>query len=192
MPPTRHTNNGPQAATSARKAPYPQIAPKQPQTANNDEDKENHPPQRVSPNQSQKRSSKEPDRSNLPNNYLDIQLEEKKGEVPVYENATAVRRKLNKLLDSKSTIPGSSKRWNKTSLSGELQKLAQKNHPVKTHNGVGNNGPSVRALDRFLKKSGGMGGGDSEAYYWGNMLLEKLRIWNGEKKTKARENAEKE
>ena len=37
-----------------------------------------------------------------------------------------------------------------------------------------------------------MGGGDSESYYFGNMLLEKLRIWNGEKKTKARENAEKE
>jgi hypothetical protein len=37
-----------------------------------------------------------------------------------------------------------------------------------------------------------MGGADTETYYFGNMLLEKLRIWNGEKKTEAREKAEKE
>ncbi|KAF1960842.1 hypothetical protein CC80DRAFT_489088 [Byssothecium circinans] len=37
-----------------------------------------------------------------------------------------------------------------------------------------------------------MGGGDSEVYYYGNMLLEKLRIYKGEKKTKAREKAEQE
>jgi hypothetical protein len=37
-----------------------------------------------------------------------------------------------------------------------------------------------------------MAGGDSETYYFGYMLLEKMRIWNGEKKTKAREKAEKE
>ena len=37
-----------------------------------------------------------------------------------------------------------------------------------------------------------MGGGDSESYYYGNMLLEKMRIWTGEKKGKAREKAEEE
>lgn len=36
-----------------------------------------------------------------------------------------------------------------------------------------------------------MGGGESATYYFGTILLEKLRIWNGEKKTTARENAEK-
>jgi hypothetical protein len=37
-----------------------------------------------------------------------------------------------------------------------------------------------------------MGGADTESYYFGNMLLEKLRIWNGEKNTEARGKAEKE
>jgi hypothetical protein len=47
-------------------------------------------------------------------------------------------------------------------------------------------------VTQFLKKSGGMGGGDSETYYYGNMLLEKMRIWSGEKKSKTREKAEEE
>lgn len=37
-----------------------------------------------------------------------------------------------------------------------------------------------------------MGGGDSPAYYWGYVILEKLRIWEGGKKPKAREEAENE
>lgn len=55
-----------------------------------------------------------------------------------------------------------------------------------------NDGPSVKAVTAFMKKSGGMGGGDSETFYYGNMLLEKMRIWSGEKKTKSREKAEEE
>lgn len=66
------------------------------------------------------------------------------------------------------------------------------NRGVKTHNGNNEPGPSVRALDSFLKKSGSMGSGDSTTYYWGNMLLEKLRILKGEKKTAARKKAEEE
>lgn len=165
-----------------------------------DEDKENAIP---NPNNAWKESpvkdtltkkslEKELDRSNLPSSYRDIPLAEIAGEVPVFENCTAIRRKLNKLLESKSKIPGSSKSWTQVSLSSELQAIAQNSAPVKTYQGVGNHGPSVPALRRFLKKTGSMGGADSETYYFGNMLLEKLRIWNGEKKTKARENAEKE
>ncbi|KAF2841742.1 hypothetical protein M501DRAFT_990208 [Patellaria atrata CBS 101060] len=52
-------------------------------------------------------------------------------------------------------------------------------------------GPGARSLDKFLKASGTMGGADSKAYYWGNILLEELRIWNGNAKTKARLDAEK-
>jgi hypothetical protein len=37
-----------------------------------------------------------------------------------------------------------------------------------------------------------MGGGDTKTYYFGNILLEKLRIFNGEKKTPARLKAEAE
>ncbi|KAF2877286.1 hypothetical protein BDV95DRAFT_589886 [Massariosphaeria phaeospora] len=152
------------------------------------------------------------DRANLPANYLDIPLQEIGDEVPVYENvniphlwfpfclpsnlstpqAAAIRRKLNKLLETKSKIPTTNKPWTKTALSTELQKTAQAHHPIKSQQGVGNHGPSLPALSRFLKKSGGMGGGNSESYYFGKMLLEKLRIWNDEKKTKAREKAEAE
>lgn len=70
--------------------------------------------------------------------------------------------------------------------------IAQRHHAIETTAGVRNTGPSAKALTAFLKKSGGMGGGDSESYYYGTMLLEKLRIWNGEKKSKPREKAEAE
>ncbi|KZM20801.1 hypothetical protein ST47_g8059 [Ascochyta rabiei] len=130
--------------------------------------------------------------ADLPDSYLDIALEEKEGEVPCYEDAAAVRRKLNALLDKKAKIPGSTKTFNKTSLSKEMCDIAQSHHPIKTTAGVRNDGPSVRALTAFLKKSGSMGGGDSETYYYGNMLLEKMRIWSGEKKSKTREKAEEE
>ncbi|KAF2113158.1 hypothetical protein BDV96DRAFT_688787 [Lophiotrema nucula] len=82
--------------------------------------------------------------------------------------------------------------WNKTSLANEIQVVAQNCRPAKMTQGRDNNGPSPASLGRFLKKSGGMGGADNEAYYFGNILLEKLTIWNGEKKTKAREKAEQE
>jgi hypothetical protein len=73
--------------------------------------------------------------------------------------------------------------------------MASKNHGIKTHNGYWNDeGPSAPALTRFLNNTGKgkMAGGDSASYYWGNMLLEKLRIWKGDKKTPARLRAEKE
>lgn len=107
--------------------------------------------------------------------------------------AAAIRRKLNALLDKKVKIPGSDKAFNKTTLSKEITTIAVNSHPVRTYNKqVTNHGPSTRALTAFLKRSGNMGGVDSESYYFGNMLLQKLRIWNGEKKTKTREAAEKE
>jgi hypothetical protein len=73
-----------------------------------------------------------------------------------------------------------------------MQKIAQAHHPIGTTAGTRNDGPSVKALTAFLKKSGTMGGGDSESYYYGNMLCEKMRIWEGGKKTKTREKAEAE
>ncbi|UPX20634.1 uncharacterized protein EKO05_0010862 [Ascochyta rabiei] len=100
--------------------------------------------------------------ADLPDSYLDIALEEKEGEVPCYEDAAAVRRKLNALLDKKAKIPGSTKTFNKTSLSKEMCDIAQSHHPIKTTAGVRNDGPSVRALTAFLKKSGSMGGGECQ------------------------------
>lgn len=74
----------------------------------------------------------------------------------------------------------------------ELQLIAERHHAIKTHNGMEDTGPSVQSLTKFLKRTGGMGGADTKTYYFGNMLLEKLRIWNGEKKTAARLKAERE
>lgn len=103
-----------------------------------------------------------------------------------------MRRKLNALLDKKAKVPGSTKTFNKTVLSKEMCEIAQRHHPIETTAGTRADGPSVKALTAFLKKTGSMGGGDSETYYYGTMLLEKMRIWKGEKKTKTREEAEKE
>ena len=42
--------------------------------------------------------------------YRDVELEEILGEVPCYDNASTVRRKLNNLLTSSSTIPHNGKK----------------------------------------------------------------------------------
>ena len=54
------------------------------------------------------------------------------------------------------------------------------------------NGPTHGSLANFLKKTELMGGGDSPCYYWGYVMLEKLRIYDGEKKSKPRLEAEKQ
>ena len=77
-------------------------------------------------------------------------------------------------------------------MSKEMKEIARRYHEVETSAGLRNVGPSVKSLTAFLKKSGNMGGGDSESYYYDTMLLEKMRIWNSEKKIKTREKAEQE
>ncbi|KAF2636891.1 hypothetical protein P280DRAFT_472764 [Massarina eburnea CBS 473.64] len=174
------------ACSVQRATPYPSHQP----TASN-VDKENESPQAKS-SSPVKKSAKETDQPERLGSYHDIVLEEKKDEVPCYESASAIRRKLNTLIEKKSPIPGSNKAFNKTTLSKELTTIAEKHHPIKSSNGYDAHGPSPAAITRFLKKSGTMGGGDSEVYYYGNMLLEKLRIWKGEKTTNARKKAEEE
>ena len=113
-----------------------------------------------------------------------------KGEVPCYDDASTVRRKLNKLLAEKATIRGTRKAWNKTSMAAEMEGLEKRGPPVEySGNFIG---PSVSSLGTFLKKSKSMGGGDSPCYYWGYVMLEKLRIYDGQRKTKTREQAEQE
>lgn len=70
-----------------------------------------------------------------------------------------------------------------------MQALERAGHAVPYN--INASGPTARSLGGFLKKSGRMGGGDSP-YYWGYVLLEKLRVGRGEKKSKARERAEEE
>ena len=123
--------------------------------------------------------------------WRSIQLEIKKGEVPCYDNAATVRRKLNKLLTDKSAIPGSSKKWNRMAMAKEMEEMEARDGAPERANRSGK-GPTPSCLANFLKKAGNMGGGDSDAYYWGNVLLEKLRIHNGEKKSKSRLESESE
>ena len=102
-----------------------------------------------------------------------------------------MRCKLKALIDKKVKIPGSDKTFNQTTLSKELREVAARENPVECANyQMSSGGPSLISLSRFLKKTGSMGGGNSESYYFGTILLEKLRIWNGEKKTAARIKAE--
>ena len=101
-----------------------------------------------------------------------------------------MRRKLNKLLTSKDTIPNTTKKWSQASMVGVMQDLEARSHPVSA-NANAKNGPTTRSLGNFLKKKGNMGGGDSPCYYWGYVLCEKLRITNNEKKSKPRLEAEK-
>ncbi|KAL8957390.1 MAG: hypothetical protein Q9183_006074 [Haloplaca sp. 2 TL-2023] len=123
--------------------------------------------------------------------FRDIPLDEYDGEVPCYDDASVVRRKLNKLLTDKQCIPGTNnKKWTQAGMSKEMEELERRMGAVECHKN--SNGPSTRSLGTFLKKKGKMGGGDSPAYYWGYVMLEKLRIWEGGKKSKAREEAEKE
>ena len=163
-------------ASSNRAGPYTKSSPK---TTKEKSDKENADPRKETPKQSDDHVD-----------YRDIPLEEIKDEIPCFDNATTVRRKLNKLLNDKSIIPGTNKKWTQASMIGEMQELEKRGHPVKC-NPIAS-GPSTRSLSNFLKKSGQMAGGDSPCYYWGYVLLEKLRIHNHEKKSKPRLKAEEE
>ena len=176
MPKAGSRTSGPKAATN-RKDPYPKSSPKNTQDK---PDKENVDPH-TSPQQ--KPSTDRGD-------YRDIPLDEIKGEVPCYDDAATVRRKLKKLLAEKSTIPGTSKKWTQASMAAEMEELEKRGHPVAYNKNA--SGPTPRSLGNFLKKSGQLGGGDSPCYYWGYVLLEKLRIYNNEKKSKPRMKAEEE
>ena len=147
MPKASRGTSGP-SATSNRTAPYPKASPKN--KNNSATDKEN-----VDPNPSARTpSSKKGD-------WRAIELEEVKGEIPCYDNATTVRRKLNKLITDKGTIPGTSKKWNQSTMVAEMQELEQRGHAVEYNKNA--TGPTTRSLGGFLKKSGQMGGGDRYA-----------------------------
>ncbi len=76
-------------------------------------------------------------------------------------------------------------------MTDEMQELEKRDGAVE-YNRNAMNGPTARSLGGFIKKMGQMGGGDSPCYYWGYFILEKLRIFNNEKKSKPRLRAEEE
>ncbi|KAL8746367.1 MAG: hypothetical protein Q9190_001609 [Brigantiaea leucoxantha] len=122
-----------------------------------------------------KRPSKKParktDKENLNSNatspppslscYYDVVLEEVRGEVPCYDNAATVRRKLNKLIMDKAKIPApGSKTFNKSSMAREMLELDRQDGSVH-YEGLNAVGPTASALTKFFKKSGQIGGGDN-------------------------------
>ncbi|KAL8786465.1 MAG: hypothetical protein Q9213_002781 [Squamulea squamosa] len=82
--------------------------------------------------------------------FRDIPLDEFAGEVPCYDDASVVRRKLNKLLTDKQNIPGTNKKWTQAGMSKEMEELERRIGAVEYHkNSIG---PSPRSLGTFLKK----------------------------------------
>ena len=69
-------------------------------------------------------------------------------------------------------------------MANQMQECEARSPPVE-HRNRQSGSPTARSLGIFLKKTGLMGGGDSPCYYWGNVMLEKMRIFNKEKKSKA-------
>ncbi|KAL8940257.1 MAG: hypothetical protein Q9216_002911 [Gyalolechia sp. 2 TL-2023] len=196
MPKAARTSNS--SASSARQEPYSKPSSK-PKSADKAE-KENIAPGSTSgPVPKTKSKPKPKSKSSKPSSdpnidWRDIELEQQLGEVPCYDNASIVRRKLKNLLQKKSEIPcqdNAQKKWTQVSMANEMLKLEERDGPV-TPAQSNCNGPSARSLGIFLKKTGEMAGGDSACYYWGYVLLEKLRIYNGEKKSKSRLEAEDE
>ncbi|KAL2056931.1 hypothetical protein ABVK25_002670 [Lepraria finkii] len=124
------------------------------------------------------------DKSTNKGDYRDILFDEVNGEVPCYDNAATIRRKFKILLEDKSTIPGTSKKWSQASMAAEMQELETRSHLVEyIKNTIG---PSARSLGNFIKKTGQMGEGDSPYYYWSYVMLEKLRIYNGRRLSRTR------
>lgn len=190
MPKAAPKKNG---ASLARQEPYTKSSPKDSASA----DKENVAPSSDNVSSAKpKLKSKSQDSSaneHHCNDYRAVPLDQVRGEVPCYDNAATVRRKLKSLLASKENIPDTSpaKKWSQAGMAAEMQKLEEIDGPVEQMNKNGN-GPTARSLAIFLKKSGNMGGADSPCFYWGYVLLEKLRIMKGEKKSKPRVKAEEE
>ncbi|KAI4157389.1 MAG: hypothetical protein LQ342_008307 [Letrouitia transgressa] len=133
-------------------------------------------------------------------NWRKLELEEEEehtlyGEVPIWDSAATVRRKLSNLIRKKDVIPGpdndKKKKWTQAAVAAEMQGLEDAMGQAKAAN-CNCNGPSARSLGIFLKKTGETGGADSACYYWGYVMLEKLRMYKGEEKSKARLEAEEE
>ncbi|KAL6719770.1 hypothetical protein ACLMJK_001691 [Lecanora helva] len=188
------------SVSSSKVHPYSEPCPET--TPEVEIDKENFDPTstpgkkspKSSPKENSKESSKNASRSVSTHqpDYRTIPLPYKKDEIPCYDNPSMVRRKLNSLLTAKSPIPDSkpTRRWTQISMATEMKALEALERPVK-FKGVAQS-PSAKSLATFLSKKGTMGGGDKPCYYWGNVMLEKMRVWEGKRKSKARVRAEEE
>ena len=79
--------------------------------------------------------------------FRNVTLDKVKGEVPCYDDAATVRRKLKKLLTDKKNIPGTSKKWSQASMSAEMEELERREGVVEYNRN--SFGPSPRTLATF-------------------------------------------
>ena len=187
--------------TSSCSEPYSKTSPKN--KSKSTEDKENVNPNHNTTSKSSRSSSKSSISSSKQSkttsdlsHWRTIPLEEKAGEIPCYDDASTIRRKLKKLVESKEPIPGGEgkkgkeRNWSNTTLADEMRALDEEMGAVRATDPNRSAGLNAGQVGKFLKKGGRMGGGDSPVYYWGNVVLEKLRVAGGERKGKGRVEAE--
>ncbi|KAI4232659.1 MAG: hypothetical protein L6R40_007331 [Gallowayella cf. fulva] len=91
---------------NARIAPYPESKSTKRDHSKPNIDKENF---NASSKPSAKSTKAAVEAQQHYSDYRDIELEEILGEIPYYDDATTVRRKLKKLLTDKSNIPSTNK-----------------------------------------------------------------------------------
>ncbi|KAL9595981.1 MAG: hypothetical protein Q9219_006104 [cf. Caloplaca sp. 3 TL-2023] len=172
-------------SNNSRSEPYPAKKPIKRDLPSPDKENADQAPKKRS-----KPSPSTTETQDRPTDYRSIPLPQIAGEVPCYDDASTVRRKLNLLLTNQSkTIPGTDKKWSQAAIAREMQELERRDGAVEY--GKNSYGPSARTLGTYLKKTGKMAGGDSPIYYWGYVLLEKMRVWEGGKKTKTRVECER-
>lgn len=155
----QHLENLP---NSLRVEPYPTSKPSASKPSNADKENADANPKFKA---RAPKSKKVPEAQQQYSDWREIELEQTLGEVPCYDNAAAVRRKLKKLLADKDIIPCSDgkKKWTQASMNAEMEQLERRDGAVPYNRN--STGPTVRTLGAFLKKSGNMGGGDSPSYY---------------------------
>ena len=200
------------SSSSSCSEPYSKTSPKN--KSKSTEDKENVNPNHYTTSKSSRSSSKPSISSSKKSNptsdlshWRTIPLEVKAGEIPCYDDASTIRRKLKKLVESKEPIPGGEggeggegksgegkkgkeRKWSNTTLADEMRALEEEMGAVRATDPDRSAGLNAGQVGKFLKKGGRMGGGDSPVYYWGNVVLEKLRVAGGERKGKGRVEAE--
>ncbi|KAI9845102.1 MAG: hypothetical protein M1837_005106 [Sclerophora amabilis] len=112
--------------------------------------------------------------------HLDIKLPgESDQSVPIYDSCDQVRTKIHRFVAAPPPIPGEKLKSGKPKMYTQAKMLRD----------MGN--VNSNSLRRFLEKKGVSAGAESGVYYEAYCFFEKLRIFNGEKKTAQRTKNEK-
>lgn len=164
---------------TARSAPYP--APSAPTTHNAPNTSSGGPLSARSTNT----VSKAPSTTQPTGSFLSLTLDgEKDQKVPVYDSCAQIRVKIKNLLEKDKDKP-------ENAMPGEFQKNG-KPKPWTTKAFCDAIGVSTSSYQNFMKKTGHMGGAENHAYYGAYIFFEKKRIFEGAKKSAARQKMEQE